>query len=169
MRRPPCGAARGALRLPSLNGRTRRASSIARSALAGLLLLVPALVQGAGGTLTVLTATQRREVATLTRPEGELVGIDDVLAGFGATVTSDARAGAVSVERGGHELVLHSRKSLASVDGDLKLLSSPAVLESGRWLVPVDSLPRLLSPLLERPVEWRGAQRVLVIGPVSIP
>jgi N-acetylmuramoyl-L-alanine amidase len=152
-----------------LNGLRRRPNTLARSALAGLLVLVPALAQGAGGVLTVLSATQRREVATLTRPEGEMVGIDDVLAGFGATVTSDARAGAVTVQRGGHELVLHSRKSLASVDGDLKLLSSPAVLESGRWLVPVDSLPRLLSPLLERPVEWRGAQRVLVIGPVTIP
>ncbi len=142
---------------------------LARRALAGVLVLAPALAQGAAGVVTVLSATQRREVATVTRADGELVGIEDVLAGFGATVTSDARAGAVTVQRGGHELVLHSRKSLASVDGDLKLLSSPAVLESGRWLVPVDSLPRLLGPLLERPVEWRGAQRVLLVGPVSIP
>jgi N-acetylmuramoyl-L-alanine amidase len=139
-----------------------------RGCLAAVLALVPVLAQGAG-VLTVLSATQRREVATVTRADGEFVGIDDVLAGFGTTVTSDARAGAVTVQRGSHELVLHSRKSLASVDDDLKLLSSPAVLESGRWLVPVDSLPRLLSPFLERPVEWRGAQRVLVIGPVSIP
>jgi N-acetylmuramoyl-L-alanine amidase len=119
--------------------------------------------------LTVLTATQRREVATAGRPDAELVAIDDVVVGFGATLTSDARGGAVTVERGAHELVLHHRKSLASVDGDLKLLSSPAQLEGGRWLVPVDSLPRLLSPLLERPVEWRAGPRVLVIGPVSIP
>ena len=42
-------------------------------------------------------------------------------------------------------------------------------LEGGRWLVPVDALPRLLGPLLERPVEWRAAPRVLVVGKVSIP
>jgi N-acetylmuramoyl-L-alanine amidase len=98
-----------------------------------------------------------------------MVAIDDVLAGLGATFTSDPKGGAVSVQRGSHELVLHHRKSLASVDGDLKLLSTPATLEGGRWLVPVDGLSRLLGPLLERAVEWRAAPRVLVVGPVSIP
>jgi N-acetylmuramoyl-L-alanine amidase len=98
-----------------------------------------------------------------------MVAIDDVLAGLGVTITSDPKGGAVTVQRGSHELVLHHRKSLASVDGDLKLLSTPATLEGGRWLVPVDGLPRLLGPLLERPVEWRSAPRVLVVGPVSIP
>ena len=135
----------------------------------GLLALAPALAAAAGAPITVLTATQRREVATVVRAEGELAPIDDVLAGFGATFTSDAKGGAVSVRRGSHEMVLHQRKSLVSVDGDLKLLSSPVSLEGGRWLVPVDGLPRLLTPFLERPVEWRVAQRVLVIGPVSIP
>ena len=133
----------------------------------GLLALAPAGV--AGSSLTVLSATQRREVATVVRADRELVAIDEVVAGLGATLTSDAKSGAISVRRGGHEMVLHDRKSLASVDGDLKLLSSPVSLEGGRWLVPVDALPRLLSPLLERPVDWRVTQRVLVIGPLSIP
>ena len=139
-----------------------------RRALAGLLALVPAIVS-AGGPITVLTATQRREVATVSRAEGEMVAIEDVLAGLGAVLTSDPKGGAVTVQRGSHELVLHHKKSLASVDGDLKLLPAPAALEGGRWLVPVDGLARLLAPLLERPVEWRAAPRVLVIGPVSIP
>jgi N-acetylmuramoyl-L-alanine amidase len=139
-----------------------------RRALAGLLALAPA-VASAGPPLTVLTATQRREVATVTRAEGEMVAIEDVLAGLGATLTSDPKGGAVTVQRGRHELVLHHKKSLASVDGDLKLLSAPAALEGGRWLVPVDGLARLLGPLMERPVEWRAAPRVLVVGPVSIP
>ena len=140
-----------------------------RLALAGLLALAPALVPAAGGPITVLTATQRREVATVSRADGELVPIDDVLAGLGATFTADAPGGAVSVRRGSHELVLHNKKSLASVDGDLKLLPSPVALEGGRWLVPIDGLPRLLGAFLERPVEWRVTQRILVIGPVSIP
>jgi len=140
-----------------------------RRALAGLLALAPAIAPAASGSITVLTATQRREVATVARADGDLVAIDDVLAGLGATFTSDAPGGAVSVRRGSHELVLHQKKSLASVDGDLKLLPSPVSLEGGRWLVPVDGLPRVLGPFLERPVEWRAAPRVLVIGPVSIP
>ena len=80
----------------------------------------------------------------MTRAEGEMVAIEDVLAGLGATLTSDPKGGAVTVQRGSHELVLHHKKSLASVDGDLKLLPAPAALEGGRWLVPVDGLPRLL-------------------------
>ena len=117
-----------------------------RRALAGLLALAPAVVSAAGGPITVLTATQRREVATVSRAEGEMVAIEDVLAGLGATLTSDPKGGAVTVQRGSHELVLHHKKSLASVDGDLKLLPAPAALEGGRWLVPVDGLARLLAP-----------------------
>ena len=140
------------------------------AALAGLLALAPALVPAASSPpITVLTATQRREVATVSHAEGELVPIDDVLAGLGATLAPDAAQGTVAIRRGRHELVLHQKKSLASLDGDLKLLSSPVLFEGGRWLVPVDGLPRLLGGFLERPVEWRLAQRILVIGPISIP
>jgi N-acetylmuramoyl-L-alanine amidase len=141
-----------------------------RSPLAACLLCAVALAATAAeAPLTVLSATQRREVATVGRGEAELAPIDEVLAGLGATFTSDPKGGAVTVQRGSHELVLHHKKSLASVDGDLKLLPSPVLLEGRRWLVPVEGLPRLLGPLLERPVEWRAAPRVLVIGPIAIP
>jgi len=134
-----------------------------------LLLLAAAAALAAPSAITILTATQRREVLPIVRGEAELLPIDEVVAGFGVTITTDARAGAVNLQRGAHELVLHHRKSLASVDGDLKLLSSPALLDGGRWLVPVDGLPRLLGPLLDKPVDWRGGQRVLVIGAVTVP
>lgn len=167
----PCGRA---FRLLLLKGFDRRASSLSlrrlrRGLLALATLLVPAAVSASNPSLTVLTATQRREVPTVARPEGDLVGIEDVLAGFGVRSTSDPKGGAVTLQRGSHELVLHHRKSLASVDGDLKLLSAPAALDAGRWLVPVESLARLLGPFLERPVEWRAAPRILVVGPISIP
>jgi N-acetylmuramoyl-L-alanine amidase len=149
----------------------RRDSLRSWRALAGLLALAALLPPPAraASSLTVLTATQRREVTTVVRGEGELVAIQEVLAGLDVSATSDAKGGAVTLQRGRHELVLHHRKSLASVDGDLKLLSAPALLEGGLWLVPVDGLPRLLAPFLERPVDWRAAQRILVVGPVSIP
>jgi N-acetylmuramoyl-L-alanine amidase len=103
------------------------------------------------------------------RGEFELVAIEDVLAGFGTRMVSDPGGGAATLQRGTHEVVLHRQKSLASVDGDLRLLSAPVDYEGGQWLVPVDALPRLLGPLLERPVEWRASQRVLVVGPLAIP
>jgi len=103
------------------------------------------------------------------RGDVEVVAIDAVLAGFGVSYTSDPKGLALTVQRGSHELVLHHKKSLASVDGDLKLLPSPSLFEAGHWLVPVEGLARVLPPLLERPVEWRAGQRVLVIGPLAIP
>jgi N-acetylmuramoyl-L-alanine amidase len=136
-------------------------------ALACLSLATP--LGAATGPVTVLTATQRREIAPVLRGEVELVPIDEVLSGLGARLITDPKGLAVTVQRGAHELVLHHKKSLASVDGDLKLLPSPALFDAGRWLVPVEGLARVLPPLLERPVEWRAAQRVLVIGPVVIP
>ncbi len=84
-------------------------------------------------------------------------------------VTSDPRGGAATLSLGTHEVALYDKKSLASVDGDLRLLSAPVAREAGRWLVPVDALPRLLGPLLDRPVEWRAAERVLLLGKVAIP
>jgi len=132
-------------------------------------LLFPAALVAADGPVTVLTATQRREVTPVVRGDAELVPIDEVLSGLGVRLVTDPKGTAVTVQRGSHELVLHHKKSLASVDGDLKLLPSPALFDSGRWLVAVEGLARVLPPLLERPVEWRAAQRVLVIGPVVIP
>jgi len=108
-------------------------------------------------------------VTPVVRGDAELAAIEDVVAGFGVRITADPRGGAATLALGGHEVGLYHRKSLASVDGDLRLLSAPVLLEGGRWLVPVDALPRLLGPLLERPVEWRPAQRVLVVGEVKVP
>jgi N-acetylmuramoyl-L-alanine amidase len=119
--------------------------------------------------LTVVTPTQRREVPTLVRDGAELVAIEDVAVGYGLTVTSSNRGGAATLVVGEHEVGLYEGKSLASVDGDLRLLSAPVRNENNRWLVPVDGLPRLLGPLLGVPVDWRPAQRVLVVGRVSIP
>ena len=166
----PCLAWGQALKLKALNefNPGKRRHSLGR-ALAGGLLLLPSLAEGANSSLTILTATQRRELTPVVRGDAELVSIEDVVAGFGTTMVSDPKGGAATLQRGSHEVVLHHRKSLASVDGDLRLLSAPVAFEEGRWLVPLDALPRLVGPLLERAVEWRAAARVLVIGPVSIP
>jgi len=99
----------------------------------------------------------------------ELLPIDLVIAGLGVTLTGNPAGGAATLTYQKHEVGLYAKKSLASVDGDLRLLSAPVLLEDGRWLVPVDSLSRLLGPLLEKRVEWRPASRVLMVGALSIP
>ncbi len=92
-----------------------------------------------------------------------------LIQGLALSVTSDAAGGSTTLSQQGREVTLFNRKTLASVNGDLRLLSSPAQLDQGRWYVPVDSVARLLGPLLDQPVTWRPAQRVLVIGAVRLP
>ncbi len=167
---PPCERERFALKLPVLKGFGRnKHSTFARRLVAVALVATPVLAQPASSPLTVLTSTLRREVPTVVRNGVEMVAIEDVAVGFGMTVTSDARGGAATLTVGSHEVGLYEGKSLASVDGDLRLLSAPVRHEDRRWLVPVDGVPRLLEPLLGQPVEWRVVSRVLIVGRVSIP
>ncbi len=104
----------------------------------------------------------------VTRGDAELLPLLDLI-GPGVSVATDARAGVATLQHGSHEVVLHKDKSLVSVDGDLKLLSSPVLLEAGRWLVPVDGIARLASPLIDQPIQWRPSERVLVVGNVTVP
>jgi len=139
-------------------------------------LLLGALVVPAGRALpaavavTIVTETARREVMPVTtRGDVELLPIDQVIAGLEVTLVSDAAGGAATLSYRKREVGLYNKRSLASVQGDLRLLSAPVLLEEGRWLVPTDSIPRLLGPLLDTKVEWRAASRVLLIGNVVIP
>jgi N-acetylmuramoyl-L-alanine amidase len=99
----------------------------------------------------------------------ELLPIELVLTGSGTILHTDAATGSVTLTLSGRELVLYHNKSLASVAGELRLLSSPCFLDDGQWLVPIDGLPRLLGYLLAQTVEWRGAARVLLVGDVKVP
>ena len=117
----------------------------------------------------LLSEGGRRELTVTVRGAAELVPIAQVVSGMGVTFAPDPRGLSVTLTAQGREVVLFDRKSLASVGGDLRLLSAPVVGDEGRWLVPVDSLPRLLQPLLAKRIEWRPATRVLVIGDVAPP
>jgi N-acetylmuramoyl-L-alanine amidase len=135
------------------------------------LLCLPLLAASwvAADPVVVLLDSHRREVEPMTRASALLLPLDAVITGLGVTVHTDVPAGSVTLGLEGRELVLYNNKSLASVAGELRLLSSPCYFEGGRWLVPVDGLPRLLGYLLARPVEWRASTRVLLVGTVKIP
>jgi N-acetylmuramoyl-L-alanine amidase len=103
------------------------------------------------------------------RSGAELVAVRDLLPWLGAvSIREDPRARSLTLSVEGRDVTLYDKKSLASVGGDLRLLSSPVLVEDGRWLVPVDSLSRLLGPLLRKRVDFRAASRVLLIGNVDI-
>jgi N-acetylmuramoyl-L-alanine amidase len=134
------------------------------------VLLGPSLQGAAPPSIVVLAEGQRREVLTTQgRGDVELVAIDQVVAGLGVTLTGDAAGGALTLGYQKREVSLFKGKSLASVGGDLRLLSSPVVVDQGKWLVPVDALPRLLGPLLAIKADWRPQGRVLLLGGASVP
>jgi N-acetylmuramoyl-L-alanine amidase len=119
--------------------------------------------------IVVLLEGERREIVPVVRGASELVPLQGLLPALGVSATTDARGGSVTLTHEGRQVTLYDRKSLASVGGDLRLMSGPALLEDGHWLVPVDALPRLLGPLLNKRAEWRPASRLLVIGNVPAP
>lgn len=133
------------------------------------LTLLAAVVHAAVEPVVVLVDTHRREIEAVSRGGVEMLPLESVLTGMGVSMHTDVPAGSVTLSLDGRELVLYNKKSLASVAGELRLLSSPCSFEEGRWLVPADGLPRLLGYLLGKTVEWRAASRVLLVGNVKIP
>jgi N-acetylmuramoyl-L-alanine amidase len=148
----------------------RRTRTVALAALAALGFSSPIVTWAApADPIVVLTERERREVTPVVRGAAELVPLGPLLPSLGITSSADSRGGTLTLTYQGREVVLYDRKSLASVGGDLRLLSSPIQADEGRWLVPLDSLPRLLSPLLGKRVDWRPASRLLLVGDVPAP
>ena len=139
------------------------------SALAAAVLVTPFILRASTDPVVILHEKDRREVATTARGAAELVPLAQLVTGMGIAVTPDPRAGSVTLAYQGRTVTLYDKKSLAQVGGELRLLSSNVVQDEGRWLVPVDSAPRLLGPLLGKRVDWRAARRVLVVGDVAVP
>ncbi len=137
--------------------------------LAAAALAAPLLVQASTDPVVVLFGRDRRELTTVTRGPAELVPLSQLVMGMGIAVTPDPRTAAVTLDYQGRSVTLYDKKSLAQVGGELRLLSSNVLQEQGQWLVPVDSAPRLLGPLLGKRAEWRAARRVLLVGDVAVP
>lgn len=135
-----------------------------------LLVTLPATLAAASSEpITLLLEGQRREIATVSRNDVEMVPLDPLIQGLGVGTHVDLAGGAITLAYQGREVSLFHKKSLASVGGDLRLLSGAVLLEGSQWLIPVESVARLLGPLLGKPVAWRPASRVLLLGNVGIP
>lgn len=133
------------------------------------LLGAPPLAAAPGEPVVLIVRGQRSEVLPIVKGSAELLPLDLVLSGFAVATRADPRAGTLTVSYERREVVLYARKSLAALGGDLRLLSSPVLLEDGRWLIPFDAVPRLLGPLLGVNAEWRSGPRVLVVGAFTAP
>jgi N-acetylmuramoyl-L-alanine amidase len=140
-----------------------------RLLLAAGLLVPVALAAAPGDPIVLLAEGQRKEILPVVRGTAELIPLELALGSTPVATRHDAGAASLTLAFRGRELVFYAKKSLASLGGDLRLLSSPVQVEDGRWLVPIDAVPRLIGPLLGQPAEWRAASRVLVIGAVQAP
>src|SRR5687767_5151241 len=56
-----------------------------------------------------------------------------------------------------------------SVSGRLVSLPAPVLRRDNRWLVPVDFLPRALSPAIATRIDYRRGVRLLIVGDMRVP
>jgi N-acetylmuramoyl-L-alanine amidase len=146
--------------------------TIALSIAALLLWVVPQTsAQGTppAAPLTLLTPGERRSVPTTLVGGQELIALDLVETLFQVTVREDTLLGGVTVTYRGQTIVVSPDQPMASVDGQIVSLPSPAVRSGQQWLVPVEFLQRALARIYDRPIDLRRASRLLIVGDVRVP
>jgi N-acetylmuramoyl-L-alanine amidase len=119
--------------------------------------------------LTLLTRDGRRPVPTTILSGQELIALDDVAMLFQVAVREDTLAGGLTLTYRGRTVVVSSDQPMASVNGRVITLPSPAVRSGGRWLVPLDLLPRALAPIYDAKIDLRRASRLLIVGDLKVP
>jgi len=116
----------------------------------------------------VVSAAGRRALSTEIVNDQEYVALDDVAAFVPMTIRED-RQGGVSVTVRGKTIVAPRDRALVSVDGRVVALPAPLIRMGGRWLAPVDFLPRALGLVADSRIEYRRGSRLLLIGAVRVP
>lgn len=119
--------------------------------------------------LTLLSRDGRRPVPTTILSGQELIALDEVASLFQVAVREDSLAGGLTLTYRGRTIVISSDQPMASVNGRVIALPSPAVRLGGRWLVPLDLLPRALAPIYDARIDLRRASRLLIVGDLRVP
>jgi N-acetylmuramoyl-L-alanine amidase len=125
--------------------------------------------QGQSPGLRVLSRDGLRTLTTVTQNNQEYVALDDVAQFFGLTVREDQLAGGLTITAGKGSIIVTPDQPVISVAGRLVSLSGTAIRQSGRWLVPIDFLPRAIGPLLDTRFDLRRPTRLLVVGDLRVP
>jgi len=118
--------------------------------------------------IAVVSAAGRRSLSTAILNDQEYVALDDVAAFVPLTIRED-RQGGVSITVKGKTIVAPRDRALVSVDGRVVALPAPLTRMGGRWLAPVDFLPRALALVADSRIEYRRGSRLLLIGAVRVP
>ncbi len=119
--------------------------------------------------LRLISTAGRRTVPTSLMAGEEFIAVDDLAGLLQLVVREDAQAGGLTLTYQGRTAVISLDRPLASVNGRVVALPSPPVRVGGRWLVPIDVLPRAIGPIYDQRLDLRRASRVLVLGDLRVP
>jgi N-acetylmuramoyl-L-alanine amidase len=134
-----------------------------------IVLLVTSLsLAQSPGPIGVISPAGRRSISTVMVNDLEYVALDDVAAFVPLTIRDD-RQGGISITVRGKSIIAQRDRPLVSVDGRVVSLPGPLTRTGGRWLAPVDFLPRALGLLADARIEYRRGSRLLLIGNVRVP
>ncbi len=81
----------------------------------------------------------------------------------------DVAAGGITLSYKGRTAVVSQDQAMASVGGRIVPLPGPAVRRGRRWYVPLETIPRVLPPILDTDIELRRASRLLIVGNLRVP
>ena len=140
---------------------------------AGALLLalgsIGAQAPPAPAPYAVLSAEGRRALSARLINGQEMFALDDLAKLFDLTIREDNLAGGLTITARSQAIVLTPGQSLASVAGRLISLPAPPVRDGRAWFVPVDFVPRALSPALGTPLDLRKTSRLIIAGNIRVP
>lgn len=142
--------------------------ALAVTAVLLVLLLTSLPLAQSPAPIGVVSPAGRRALSTTLVNDQEYVALDDVAAFVPLTIRED-RQGGVSIFVRGKAIVAPRDRALVSVDGRVVALPAPLTRMGGRWLAPVDFLPRALALLADARIEYRRGSRLLLIGNVRVP
>ena len=134
-----------------------------------VLLLTSLPLAQSPAPIGVVSPAGRRALATATVNDQEYVALDDVAAFVPLMVREDRGGGGVTITVRGKTIVAQRDRPLVSVDGRVVSLPAPLIRTGGRWLAPVDFLPRALALVADARIEYRRASRLLLVGAVRVP
>ena len=137
--------------------------------LAALLALSLAAQPSAPAPFTVLTRDARRPLPVRVISGQEMFALDDLAKLFDLTSREDALAGGLTISTKTQTITLAAGQALASAAGRVVSLPVPPVKEGRSWFLPIDFVPRALSPALGTRLELRRPARLIVVGELRVP
>ena len=148
-----------------------------RSSLATVSIIIAALCAArldaqsprAAAPYAVVSAEGRRTVGAATIGDQDMLRLDELAPLLQLIVREDRAAKALTVSKGAAVAVLSLDQGLASVGGKIFSLSAPPARDGTRWLVPPDTVSRVLAPIAGVRTEVRKASRLIVLGDLRVP